>query len=793
MIRQFVFAAVFGALAMGALVNGGEVRLAEIVPEYMPDDLETAIIPTPKQADLKDTAVLLEETPVCVAPPVLVQAATLLAEKDLLARQKTLLAQTFATEKKSRQAWGAFRNEWKSTSSEAASPGWPSPLGTAMEIADLFPGITFQSEMPRDGKQPVLLFLVQGMNMDTLKDTGNTVADLPEVADPVAAAERYVLQVTNKGAALMIARGVTPWGALWGVQTLRQMIFAKGDKRYARLGTVRDYPTLIFRGGKRTKDWWVRYKGNGRFERWAYEFPMRKIPRSHSGVPSAKPKHVTKHKEALRQAVEEGASHFLLDFNDGRFKTSESEEEPFPGDPAKTVKFLLDELYQEREALKSNIKIGYMGVAYAINRSASREGALLRAVNALAKVDFVMMNGLEVFSGHFPAKGAEAYREALGAKAKLMMYDCQCLRRRLRTPDYRDKDVYKHLLGISAQGASPIFFIGLADYTWNPEQYDHERALKLAIRELADGDPETYKRLYEHIAYLNENNYTPRFMERKEMLAQFKSHTDNMVKRLETVKPLLEKSSAAKLTGFGVSGKIDERVEHWPMIEKHGFKNYRVGRAQNITVDGKLDEEAWKKAPTMTTFFPPKFKGLSTDPLPEGGRSIVARALYDDEKLYVGYQVEGADEPTMKYLADILASGETAPGGKVAPAFEMFIKTDLSRDLRWQLMHRVPKLANSWVLHYFDPANPMAGNDWQHQATVLGAVTGKDGYTVEISIDYWKEIKAPTKGDVWGVQLQMNRVLGGRKTPYWLYQWSYAWDNSGLWSWEYPYGRWRFE
>ena len=48
-------------------------------------------------------------------------------------------------------------------------------------------------------------------------------------------------------------------------------------------------------------------------------------------------------------------------------------------------------------------------------------------------------------------------------------------------------------------------------------------------------------------------------------------------------------------------------------------------------------------------------------------------------------------------------------------------------------------------------------------------------------------------GTVWGVQLQINKILGDRNTPYWLYHWTAAYDNAGLWAYEYPYGRRRFQ
>ena len=55
---MMVFVAAAGANPIAATAS--PLRLAAIVPDYMPGDLETAITPTPQQADLLDTAFLVK-------------------------------------------------------------------------------------------------------------------------------------------------------------------------------------------------------------------------------------------------------------------------------------------------------------------------------------------------------------------------------------------------------------------------------------------------------------------------------------------------------------------------------------------------------------------------------------------------------------------------------------------------------------------------------------------------------------------------------------------------------------
>ncbi|MFP4027308.1 MAG: hypothetical protein ACLFWL_05910 [Candidatus Brocadiia bacterium] len=788
-----------GLFAVGIALAGAATKpLDQVVESYMKGDLETAIIPTPKRANLEDRCVEVQGETVCVVPKAIKKAADILDETGLGEKHRAFTNKVFeSSRERKKAARHLYKGPWRQAAAKVNRPEWPDMLTYVLEIKRVFPDAQFVTAVPEDTKSPVVVLVVDGMNDAKIKTAGVNLPSLPEVEDKICAEERYsVLSRVQKGRPFIITRGATIWATLWGVATLRQMVFGHEGRRYVRLGEVQDWPTLWFRGGKRCKDWWVLYKGNGRFENWSFRFGMRHVPRSHSHWVSAKPKRLEKHKEQLRKAVRQKADWMLLDFNDGRFWTANKEDEPFPGDPARTVKYLFEELQKERDRLGSDIKLGYMPVGYAINRGSDREAKQLRAVNALEGVDFLMMNGLEVFSYYFPHEGAAAYRKAFGVDCKLLMYDCQSLRRRLRTPNFHDDQVYKHLHGISAQGASPVFFIGLADYTWNPEAYDPERALRLAARELADRDPEMYRRLFDYLQYYVQHSYIDKLMPREKTLELYKTYTDGMVSRLEKLKPLLEKGHAARATNLAsyIAPPVRNRARAWPGMKKNGFKIYRVGRAEKITIDGKLDEPAWRKAATMDTFFPaPQVKGLDDRRLPAEGRAIVARALRGDSALYMAYTAEGVSEKMMEYVRGSVEGDLVEENPKKKPVFEIFIKPDLSRVVRWQLMHFVPKGHATHVLHYFDPENPFAGNHMSHNHEIKCSVTGENSYVAEIRIPFWEGIEPPKPGDVWGVQLQMNRVLAHRGTPYWLYHWTYAHDRRGLWAFEYPYGRWEFK
>jgi hypothetical protein len=379
------------------------------------------------------------------------------------------------------------------------------------------------------------------------------------------------------------------------------------------------------------------------------------------------------------------------------------------------------------------------------------------------------------------------------------MYDCQCLRRPMRAPDFKDRQVWQHLYGISAQGAAPIFFIGLADYTWNPEAYDPARSLKLAVRELADRDPAFYRVLYD---------YVPRFLPRDEMLALEQKNTEGMLARLAALEPFLDKGRLARISSLaqGVNGltglatPVRERESGLAMMQEHGFKEYRVGRAAGITIDGHLDEPAWRDAPVMDTFVHlPWFKKGTQDPLPDGVRSATARALYDDTAVYLAMTFKGADEEIMAYVKESLA-GDPKPAElregchRLGPTLEAFVKTDMTQSVRWQVLLTVPNFYNGDLRHYFDPAAPYAANHFKPEPDFRYVVTGDDSYAFEGKIPYWANTAPPKKGDAWGVQLQLNKMFADKGEPYWLYWWTYSYKrNSALFAFEFPYGCWVFE
>src|SRR5690606_26086636 len=156
------------------------------------------------------------------------------------------------------------------------------------------------------------------------------------------------------------------------------------------------------------------------------------------------------------------------------------------------------------------------------------------------------------------------------------------------------------------------------------------------------------------------------------------------------------------------------------------------------------------------------------------GRSVRARALYDDQAFYMALEVKGASPQVMQYFT--LSEEEIAKLPGKPPMFEIFLNAELDYRAYWQVLHQVNGESISTVFGYFDPRRPYYGGEWDAKPTFQYRQTGEDSYVFEGRIDYWDAIQAPQPGDVWAVQLQLNRILAltEKGSHDWLYWWSHT-------------------
>ena len=177
------------------------------------------------------------------------------------------------------------------------------------------------------------------------------------------------------------------------------------------------------------------------------------------------------------------------------------------------------------------------------------------------------------------------------------------------------------------------------------------------------------------------------------------------------------------------------------------FPTLAVGRADAVTIDGRLDEAAWQRA-AATGAFVNTMTGTPAD------FRVVAKALWDDENLYVAFEVEDTylaseyrnqdDHLWEKDAVEIMVD----PDGDGRNYFEMQVSPrNVSFDTRYD-SRRQPQ--------------PIGHADWQSNlrsaVTLRGEVDDDDedeGYTVEIAIPWTAfaagepPARAPRAGEEW--------------------------------------------
>jgi hypothetical protein len=196
---------------------------------------------------------------------------------------------------------------------------------------------------------------------------------------------------------------------------------------------------------------------------------------------------------------------------------------------------------------------------------------------------------------------------------------------------------------------------------------------------------------------------------------------------------------------------------------------YEVKRAAGpVVVDGKLDDAAWRSAGTIVFQFP-------WEQQTGAKQKTVARLLWDDDNLYVGYDCEDAD-----VVAHYLNRDD--PTYK-DDAVEIFINPDPNQHFYYGMEMNARATLFDYFFAFPQLLIPRVNFDGVQLATnirgTLNQTGDKDeGWSLEVAIP-WKNFGELTKkvppalGDVWTANL--NRWDGTEPNRR-LSQWS----NSGL-------------
>jgi len=748
-------ASVFGVVAAIAAASfAGTRALRDVVPDYMAGDLETAIIPTPQKAILHHTVFPAGKVAVALpekydAPDTVVRELRNLVGADLVPRDQA---------------------------------------DTVVAIGPSLP--------------------VGGLNKAKALAAEIKLAERGE--------DGYLLHSAAKAAGtqknLVVLRGNSPAGDLWALATLRQMAFEKDGALYFREGSVVDFPRFRFRGNKRPRAWEWRYKAN---YGWFFKAPIEKPRRPgdnfrwdyfrHHGAwvrhgspltatdaemdllinggEETTPEGKRRRVRGAAAAWRAGCREFVLKFDDTGSRMSQATKAAFGGDFYKALHHYLLGMHKRLKALDAANRVYFMPRPYWFNSfELTRYAKSLLAFGPLPEDIGLSVCGPEVLSQVIPTACLREYRELFGLKGRAQIYD-----NRGRGGDFfpcegRDPDLWREVSCLFPERGTPVTRITVYDYLWNPEAYDPERSLRLAVRELASREPEVYKALLDYILYYNANRWPTGYPPRDEAVARFRQGCRVSKSKYDALAPLLERSPMARelaladeLWGpraprpsfeWGEFSRLRRRREFEPYMAAFGWQETRVApTADAVAVDGRLDEPAWQRAPRFDRFARPAW-GMKTPPDDPAAMRLAddeatcLRLLWSQTHLYIGIEFSYKEKPQVPNWAQKLwkglAHGQQGDYAWRVPCFELFFDVNGRRADYYQV---ISNIAGIWLSKHFGVYEPARRGECWRPAWRFAFALGQRRGTFEAAIPFADLAPQPPKrGDVWGFQCFRSKI-----------------------------------
>jgi hypothetical protein len=174
-----------------------------------------------------------------------------------------------------------------------------------------------------------------------------------------------------------------------------------------------------------------------------------------------------------------------------------------------------------------------------------------------------------------------------------------------------------------------------------------------------------------------------------------------------------------------------------------------VERTQDIRIDGRLTEEAWRNAPAIEDFV----QGEPVEGAPAAARTVV-RVLYDDEALYIGARLYEPDPA--RIARQLVRRDETGQ----ADYFEVMFDPNLDRRTGYLFRVSAAGVQRDAYLHQDDQQDDSWDAVWSS-----GVHIDSVGWSVEMRIP-WSQIRYEPSDSpqTWGVNFARWRVAAGELT-----------------------------
>ena len=707
----------------------------EIVPEYIGDDLELAVIPTPKKVVYSGKLLAVGKTAV-VIPKEYPHSSTLRDLKALFPDVESVSA-----------------DEWKDD-----------------------PTVELLVTIGEASRSPVSKGIIEALG-----------AAIDEEGRKALGPEGYLLFATKnpKGQTVVVLAGNSPTGDFWAVQTLKQLLVKESEKSYINGVWMLDWPSFPRRGSKEMRNYLPECKDN--FS-WGGRPGKRMTPLVENfgtyipyfapgGTLDCSEESLAKLEKQFASNYKNGAREFAIKFDDVGSGLTPETKDRFDS-YGEAISYFMRELDKRAKKLDPKCKLYYLPQCYYSNSNFRTFGKAIRDAGGLPEDAGLCWTGTGVFSPTLPIKDIKEYMEAFGlTRTKGLIYDNHA-----RHSDFfpipikgRSPGLVQYLDGVFSESSTRLNRITRTDYNWNPEAYDPVRAHKLACREVAGRNPSTYKAIYEFVSFYEANRTIPPGLPRLEKIKRLKQ--DN-AKLKELLVPLQGALPAKDKMLASLSKAVDVRLKKEARLISAGFREAKAIRAAAPpTLDGKLDDPCWKDAPILTDFVnwdQEKWTSLRPQmaaPIP-AERQTIARVAYDDSNLYMAI-VFKSDVPftTLKengspfWWAKRKQEGPDLRGIWHGPSVEIFLAPNNSRQTYYQLVAGILETR-------FDQSSGQPPSFWDSGWQTKVQRTEKE-WTLEASIPLAPfGIKQIKKGDIWG--LNLCRTAPARD------MWTFVWGPGGF-------------
>ncbi len=710
-------------------LQAGEVPLKSLVSDYMPGDLETAIVPTPQKAELSDTCVSVKK--VAVVANAGAVPAVLLKELGVLFGSNAVVQVE------------------DDTVDVVIRIGLQKELNQA--IADKGQDAYLLAVTAAKGNKPAEIVL-----------SGNSAS-----GDLWALATLRQMVFKKDGLCYVRTGRITDYPLMaW-----------RGNKRPAKWEWAYKANASFMWGNPKKPDSRhpdINYRRSLSMA-WHHGEPLKATEAEMDELVAG-----------FRVAYTNGCRDFCIKFDDVSWVMSEPTEIKFLKtnkyyDYFTAVNAFINGMHKRIKAIDPANRFWYMPRPYWYNSFELQEYVeRIKAAGPIPADVWLFNCGPEVIAWTIPTDCMKAYRELFGFTNKSLIYDNTCRGGELKAFTGRDHDLWKEVEGFFLERGTPVSRITSYDYMWNPEAYDPGRSLMLAVRELSDRDPVLFKAMWDFVSYYNDHRDFPPYTAQEEVRKQLPLIHKTMVAKFETLRPLLRQGETARELNlefefwgpldskktsfeFGEYQRLRRLLEFAPYALAYGYQEGRVARIEKpIVVDGKLDEPEWANAKVFPGFVIPcyLYRVPSTNANWDEFRAPTnaateLRMVCDGKTLFIGARLTYPKRPEvssmMKAVWKDKKPGDTANFAWREPSLEFMFDPEGKRDRYYQLIGNIGGISGSVMCRAGLPR--VSGGYWNPAWTFKFNLGETEGY-YEASIPVSDLTSTPvTSGTVWGIQV----------------------------------------